>query len=81
MFGALVCVSASPAHRYGERDLALAQELGRRAALALENARLFRDAQSAVRRREEFPSIAAHELMTPVASLLLTVQTILEGLH
>jgi signal transduction histidine kinase len=80
VFGALVCVSASPAHRYGERDLALAQELGRRAALALENARLFRDAHSAVRRREEFLSIAAHELMTPVASLLLTVQTILEAL-
>ena len=76
---ALVCVSASPPQRYGERDLALAEELGRRAALALENACLFRDAQSAVRRREEFLSIAAHELMTPVASLLLTVQTILEA--
>ncbi len=41
---------------------------------------LVRDSQAEVRRREEFLSIAAHELMTPVASLLLTVQTILEGL-
>ena len=80
VFGALICVSASPQRQYAERDLALAEELGRRAALALENACLFRDAQIAVRRREEFLSIAAHELMTPVASLLLTVQTILETL-
>ena len=40
--GALLLVSQDPARRYGERDLALAEELARRAALAVDNAELFR---------------------------------------
>jgi PAS domain S-box-containing protein len=57
-------------------DIPLAEELSRRVALSLENARLFAEAQRAIRHREEFLSIAAHELRTPLASLRLTVQTI-----
>jgi PAS domain S-box-containing protein len=39
--GALAHVSLDPARRYTPEDLALAEELGRRAALALDNARLY----------------------------------------
>nr|QDA77040.1 PAS/PAC sensor signal transduction histidine kinase [Jahnella sp. MSr9139] len=46
-FGILNLVIAHPARRYDERDLAVAEEIGRRAAFALENARLYRDAQRA----------------------------------
>ncbi|MCL6432110.1 MAG: PAS domain S-box protein, partial [Anaerolineae bacterium] len=45
--GALVLLITESARRYGPRDLALAQELGRRAGLAIENARLYRQAQAA----------------------------------
>ena len=55
-------------------DLAMAQELGRRIGLALDNARLFQQAQEAVRARDEFLSIASHELKTPLTSLRLHVQ-------
>jgi signal transduction histidine kinase len=77
VLGAIVYVSARPQRRYGERDLLVAGELARRVALALENARLYHQAQAAIRQREEFLSIAAHELNTPLASLLLTVQSMM----
>src|SRR5204863_467079 len=44
-FGALTFVSAESGRRYGEADLALAETLARNAALAVDNARLLRDAE------------------------------------
>ncbi|WP_437915190.1 AAA family ATPase [Sorangium sp. So ce302] len=46
-------------------------------AIALENARLYREAQHAVRVRDEFLSVASHELRTPVTSLRLGLQALL----
>jgi signal transduction histidine kinase/PAS domain-containing protein len=77
LLGAMLLVSAEPGRRYGERDLLVGEELGHRAALALANARLYQEAQAAIRHREEFLSIAAHELRTPLATLQLTTQSIL----
>src|SRR5262249_4821241 len=55
-------------------DVELAQELARRAAIAIDNARLYRASEEGVRIRDEFLSIAAHELFTPLTSLALVVQ-------
>ena len=65
ILGALSLVSAESGRRYGPHDLALAKDLARRAALAVDNARLYQAAQAAVRARDEFLSVAAHELRTP----------------
>lgn len=55
---------------YQQADLELAEELARRAALAIDNARLYQTAQEAVRLRDMLFSVAAHELRTPITSLL-----------
>lgn len=60
--------------RFGPEDLALAEELARHAALALDNARLYAEAHQTIRERERFVSIASHELRTPLQGLQLQVQ-------
>jgi PAS domain S-box-containing protein len=80
--GALVgaiTFSASASRRYTPEDLELAEELARRAALSVENARLYRGAQEALQARDEFLSIAAHEIRGPVTSMHMAVQGILSG--
>src|SRR6266404_2742695 len=47
--GAITFASENPARRYTESDLNFAQELARRAALGIDNARLYSDAQNALK--------------------------------
>jgi len=66
VLGVLGLFAATAGRRFGGEDLALTEEVGRRTALALDNARLYTRARDAVRASDEFLSIAAHELRTPV---------------
>jgi signal transduction histidine kinase/CheY-like chemotaxis protein len=75
VLGVLSLATGAP-RRLGPLDLALAQELARRAGLALENARLFREVQEAVKLRDEFLTVAAHELRTPLTTLRLQLDTL-----
>jgi PAS domain S-box-containing protein len=61
---------------YAVEDVWLLEELGRRAAVAIDNARLFRGTEEALRGRDEFLSVASHELRTPMTSLRLSVQNL-----
>ena len=72
--GVLFLAMAESQRRYQVADLTLAEELGRRAAVALDNARLYQQAQEAVRVRDNFLSVAWHELKTPLTSLLGNAQ-------
>jgi PAS domain S-box-containing protein len=69
----------SRTRRYKEQDLQLAETLARRAALSVENARLYRKAQEAVQARDEFLAIAAHEIRGPITALHLAVQGLQKG--
>jgi signal transduction histidine kinase len=61
--------TAASRRRLGSDDLALVDEIGSRAALAVDNARLYAQAREAIRARDEFLSLASHELRNPVAAL------------
>ena len=75
-FGAVTFVSVTPGRNYGPSDLTLAEELVRRAGLAVDNARLFREAQEALKTRDEFLSMASHDLRSPLTSLRLQLQAV-----
>ncbi len=74
--GVLTLGSRAPERCYGRAELELAEELAQRAASAIDNARLYRAAQEAVRVRGEFLTVASHELNTPVTSLMLALQSL-----
>ncbi|MCU1231652.1 MAG: ATPase [Acidobacteria bacterium] len=61
---------SSSRRRYGPVDLKLAEELSQRAAVAIDTAMLFREAQSANRYKDAFLGTVAHELRTPLTSIL-----------
>lgn len=74
--GALTFATSESTKRYGTDDLAFAEDLAHRASIAIDNARLYREAQEAIAARDDFLSIASHELKTPVTTLQLQVQSL-----
>ena len=76
VMGAITFGTARPGRTYSRYDLSLAEELAQRAGMAVDNARLYQQAQQAVRARDEFLSVASHELRTPLTSLMLQVDNV-----
>jgi predicted ATPase/signal transduction histidine kinase/serine/threonine protein kinase len=74
--GVITLASTEAGHRYAEGDRALARELANRAAIAISNARLYRAAHDAVRLRDDFLSVASHELRAPLTSLIESLHTL-----
>jgi signal transduction histidine kinase len=70
VLGGLFFGHAEPG-RFSAEHERVVEGLAAQAAVALDNARLLQEAQEAVRVRDEFLSIATHELKTPLTSLKL----------
>lgn len=74
--GGITFVTTETKKRYTKTDLIMAEELANRASIALENAGLYKASQEAVELRDNFISVASHELKTPVTSVKMFTQVL-----
>jgi signal transduction histidine kinase/DNA-binding response OmpR family regulator len=72
--GALTLAMAASGRRFEAADLALAEDLAGRAAVALDNAALYQNIQENDRRKDEFLAMLAHELRNPLAPVRNAVE-------
>jgi PAS domain S-box-containing protein len=62
--------------RFGPADLALALELAGRCALAIDNARLHREARDALAAREHMLAVVSHDLRNPIGAIQMAASII-----
>jgi PAS domain S-box-containing protein len=79
VIGVLSLVASESGRRYNADDLAVAEELARRASLSVENAVLYQEAHRATKAREEILAVVAHDLRNPLNTVLMTCSLLLDG--
>jgi signal transduction histidine kinase/CHASE3 domain sensor protein len=79
--GALTLISTRKGRRYDDSDLALAMEIATRAAIAIDNAQLYRGALAASEAKSAFLATMSHELRTPLNAIIGYQSLLKEGIH
>jgi PAS domain S-box-containing protein len=69
--GEIIAISADPARDYGRSELRLIEELAWRAALSIDNARLYELSRRAIRARDDVLGVVAHDLRNPLSTILM----------
>jgi PAS domain S-box-containing protein len=69
LLGVLAFISSTAARRYRQADLRLAEALAERAAIAIENARLYRASVEAAQIRDQVLGFVAHDLRNPLGAI------------
>jgi len=76
--GALTLVTSGSGRRYDEADLSLAADVAHRAAIVVEHARLFHQAEQATRARDDVLAVVAHDLRNPLNTVTMAISLMLE---
>jgi signal transduction histidine kinase len=76
--GALTLVTSGSGRLYDEADLSLAADVARRAAVVVEHARLFHQAEQATRARDDILAVVAHDLRNPLNTVTMAISLMLE---
>lgn len=76
--GAISLARSGDAPPYVESDLAVVQELARRAALAVDNARLYREARREAKARERTLGVVSHDLRNALNAAILHSELLLD---
>lgn len=79
--GALSFISYGTRKSYISEDVALASDVARRSALALENARLYQEAQRATQARDDVLALVSHDLRSPLGTVQMSASFLLELLE
>ena len=77
--GLFTLASARPGRRYTEWDLRVAEDLARRVAFAVDNARLYQEALLANQAKSDFLAVMSHELRTPLTAIMGYAELIRNG--
>ncbi|MFL5462893.1 MAG: PAS domain S-box protein [Gemmatimonadaceae bacterium] len=77
--GALTLVTSGSGRRFSIADLSLAVDIARRAAVVVEHARLYNEAQQATKARDDVLAVVAHDLRNPLNTVSMAVSLMLES--
>lgn len=77
--GALTLVMSSSGRRYDDADLSLAADVAGRAAIVVEHARLYHEAQQATKARDDILAVVAHDLRNPLNTVAMGISLLLEN--
>ena len=81
VMGSLLLATARDfGRRYTDRDVVIAKEIGRRVALAVDRALLYRAAAQAARTREEMVAVVSHDLKNPLSTIQMAADFLLADL-
>ena len=81
VLGTLSVANGASADPFTPDEIAVVEELGRRAGSAIDAAKVMSEATEALRQRDEFLAIASHDMRTPLAAVRGYAQLALRHLH
>lgn len=70
LLGTVVLISSTRDHGFNDADLALAEDIAARAALAIDNARLYGEEQRATKTKIDLLAVVSHDLRTPLTAII-----------
>jgi signal transduction histidine kinase len=79
VFGVITLATSHTVEHYQEQDLAVAEELSRRASVSVDNARLYAETQESLRSREDLMAIVSHDLRNPLGVVLASSALLLKS--